>query len=85
MAKNATAQIGRFNVLCDNLLVLPLTDAVILQAAKIYGQLRQAGQTVGDGDILIAATCIVEGYALATNNTRHFARMDALDVQNWLD
>lgn len=83
MAKNATAQIGRFNVLCSSLLALPLTDGIIVRAAEIYGQLKQNGQITGDADILIAATCFVEGYAIATNNTSHFSRINGLEVQNW--
>ncbi len=83
MAKNAVSQITHFNRLCEQLIVLPLSDAVVIRAASIYGQLWQAGQIIGDADILIAATCLQHGCSLATNNTYHFARIEGLMIRNW--
>ena len=83
-AKNATSQATAFNVMCQTMEVLPLTDAVIVRAADIYGKLHQTGQLIGDADILIAATCLENGCEIVTNNTSHFSRIPALEVQNWL-
>ena len=84
MAKNATSQISAFDATCNAMTVLPLTDAIIVRGAEIYGKLHQTGKLIGDADILIAATCLENGYDLATNNTAHFSRIDGLVVQNWL-
>ena len=83
-AKNATAQISAFHALCRSMEVLPITDDIIVRAAEIYGKLHQAGQLVGDADILIAATCLEHGCEIVTNNTAHFSRMQGLLVDNWL-
>ncbi len=83
-AKNATSQAAAFNAMCQTMEVLPLTDAVIVRAADIYGKLHQTGQLIGDADILIAATCLENGCDIVTNNTSHFSRISGLVVQNWL-
>ncbi len=83
-AKNATSQAAAFNAMCQSMEVLPLTDAVIVRAAEIYGKLYQIGQLIGDADILIAATCLENGCEIVTNNTSHFSRISGLVVQNWL-
>jgi len=52
-------------------------------AAELYAEKRRAGRTVDDADLLIAAFCIVGGYTLVTNNTRHFDGIDGLQLENW--
>ncbi len=84
MAKNATNQIAKFDRLCGTMDVLQLTDPIVVRAASVYGQLRQKGKPIGDADILIAATCLENGYDIVTNNTAHFSRIPGLVVQNWL-
>lgn len=83
-AKNALVQIAAFERLCGISEVLPLTDAIILQAADIYGGLHQRGQLIGDADILIAATAIENGLTCVTNNENHFKRIPGLIRENWL-
>ena len=83
-AKKATSQSARFHVMCQSVEVLKITDAVIVRAAAIYGELYQTGQLIGDADILIAATCLENGCEIVTNNTAHFARIPGLTVRNWL-
>jgi predicted nucleic acid-binding protein len=39
---------------------------------------------IDDADILIAATALVHGYAVATNNEAHYRRISTLTIQNWL-
>jgi tRNA(fMet)-specific endonuclease VapC len=83
-AKNATSQLVAFDVMCQSMEVLPLTDTVVVRAAGIYGKLHQTGQLIGDADILIAAICLDNGCEIVTNNTSHFSRIPGLVVQNWL-
>jgi len=52
-------------------------------AANIYASLRRRGYTIEDADILIAAFCLVNSYILVTNNTRHFERIDGLQLVDW--
>lgn len=83
-AKNATRQIENFQLFSLKLNILPLNDSVVVKAAEIYADLKQAGKIIGDADILIAATAIVNGYRLSTNNRNHYQRISELKIDNWL-
>lgn len=83
-AKGATRQQEAFDRFCAANTILSLADAVVVQAAEIYADLYQRGELIGDADILIAATAIVEGRSLVTNNERHFERIKGLNIDNWL-
>ena len=61
-----------------------MTAIAWTRAASIYADLRRAGYTVGDADILIAAFCIVNGYTLVTNNTKDFENIDELLMVDWV-
>lgn len=81
-ARGADTQQRAFESFCWASLVLLLTDAIVVKAADIYADLYRRGELIGDADILIAATAIVEGCALVTNNERHFSRIADLQVNN---
>lgn len=84
LAKRAVWQQRAFEKLCATSEVLPLTDDVALQAAAIHADLHSRGELIGDAEILIGATALAHGYAVATNNESHFARIASLAVENWL-
>ncbi|NJD69643.1 MAG: VapC toxin family PIN domain ribonuclease [Candidatus Methylomirabilota bacterium] len=44
------------------------------------GKLRQRGKAIGDFDLLIAATCLHNGFTLLTNNRRHFDQVENLAI-----
>ncbi|MDD5332240.1 MAG: type II toxin-antitoxin system VapC family toxin [Rhodoferax sp.] len=56
-------------------------------AAQHYGtarsQLAAAGTPIGGNDLWIAAHALALGMTLVTNNTREFARVDGLKLENW--
>jgi tRNA(fMet)-specific endonuclease VapC len=83
-ARHATSQQAAFDRFCAASTILPLSDATVVQASEIYADLHRRGELIGDADILIAATSMVEGYGLATNNERHFERIEGLNIDNWL-
>jgi tRNA(fMet)-specific endonuclease VapC len=82
-AKDASRKILEFEYFCAHSTVLPLTDEVVVQAAKVYGFLRKRGTPIGDGDILIAATALVQDLVLVTNNLNHFQRIPGLRFETW--
>lgn len=62
---------------CDILNVtLPIAD----RWAELRKYLRERGQTVGDNDLLVAATAQHFGMKVVTRNVRHFGRIPGLDV-----
>ena len=48
--------------------------------ARISLELREAGQSIGAHDLLIAATALTIGYGVMTLNVRHFDRVPDLEV-----
>jgi len=82
-AKHATTQLAKFEQLCQASEILPLTDAMIVRAADVYADLKQRGALIHDADILVAATAIIHGLALITNNEAHFKRIQDLHIENW--
>jgi len=58
------------------------------KAALAYGglpaDLERAGTPIGPLDTLIAAHAVSIGATLVTSNTREFARVRGLHVENWL-
>ena len=81
-AKGATTQARVFERFCVRNTILPLTDAAIVKAAEIYADLRGRGELIGDADILIAASALVHGLGVVTNNEDHFRRVRDLQVEN---
>ena len=60
--------------------VVPLDDAACQVFGEERARLREAGNLIGDMDILIGATAISNNLTLLTNNTRHFERMQGLNI-----
>ena len=84
LAKAAAIQTAAFDSFCSAAQILPIDDATIVLASELYAELRAAGQIIGDADILIAATALIHGCTLATNNVSHFARIPGLQIDNWM-
>lgn len=54
--------------------------------ADIRHQLVTSGQPIGEIDMMIAAHSLSAGAVLVTNNTRHYARVQApLTLVNWME
>ena len=70
--------------LCSRLDVLPYMP----KAAQHYGSIRAAlerlGTPIGVNDLHIAAHARSEGLTLVTHDTREFARVPALQVEDWV-
>jgi tRNA(fMet)-specific endonuclease VapC len=69
---------------CSRLAVLPYGP----KAAQHYGAIRAAlekiGKPIGVNDMHIAAHARSEGLVLVTNNMGEFARVPALQAENWV-
>ncbi len=62
---------------------LPFDDT----AADVYGHIRAdlagRGTPIGPNDLLIAAIALTHGLVLVTHNTREFARVTGLGLEDW--
>lgn len=66
--------------------VLPWESDAADFYADIRFQLVTTGQPIGELDMMIAAHSLAVGAVLVTNNTRHYARIEApVRVVNWVD
>lgn len=65
--------------------VLPMPT----QAAKCYGDIRSSlekqGRQIGNNDLWIAAHALALDLTIVSNNTKEFARVALLKLENWVD
>ena len=61
----------------------------ILSSLKIYGKekarLKSIGKIIGDLDLFIGSTAIVNDMIMVTRNTREFERLEGIRIENWID
>ena len=62
-----------------------LNTEILDTATTIYQQLKPQGQLIEDADTLIAATALHEQAILVTGNSKHFARVPNLKLENWIE
>jgi tRNA(fMet)-specific endonuclease VapC len=76
---------SRFHDWLEDIIVYPLDRNVIQKAALIYQHLKKQGTLLEDADTLIAATAVDQSAILVTDNTKHFARVPHLQLENWIE
>ena len=69
---------------CSRLEVLPYGPKAAQHDGAIRADLEKLGQPIGVNDLHIAAHARSEGLVLVTNNVGEFARVPALEVENWV-
>jgi len=60
--------------------ILPYTGTTALEHARIWAELESAGKMIGFYDLIVAATALERGSAVATFNQRHFTQVPGLKV-----
>ncbi len=64
--------------------VVPFDENVIWHYGKLRNDLEKRGQPIGPMDTMIAAHALAIDTTLITNNTREFARVENLRLENWV-
>ncbi len=81
---NATRKLSLFNAFCQEVKVVFLDEIEIIEkASEIHADLKRRGRPIQDADILIAATAIVRGLILVSNDS-DMLRVSDLILENWL-
>ena len=80
-----TVKDERFGRWVAQLMLFHLELSTLDTAARIWQQLRAKGDVLEDADCLIAATALRQGAVLVTDNTKHFARVPHLSLENWIE
>jgi len=65
--------------------ILPFDASVIWHYGDLRAGLERRGQPIGALDTMIAAHALASNTILVSNNTREFARVPELRLQNWAD
>jgi tRNA(fMet)-specific endonuclease VapC len=73
-----------FTQFLSNVTVLDFDDGDARESGRILAELSVAGKQIGDADTLIAGQAIANQMILVTNNTKHFLRVNGLQVENWM-
>ena len=60
--------------------IIPYTELTALEHARIWAALESSGTRIGSYDLIVAATALERGSAVATFNQRHFAQIAGLKV-----
>jgi len=66
------------------LTVLPFDEPAACVYGPLRAQLEAEGEPLDEPDLRIASIALSCEMTLVTGNTRHFARVPGLDVENWL-
>lgn len=69
---------------CSRLEVLPYGARAAQHYGSIRNALEKAGTPIGINDLHIAAHARSEGLVVVTNNMGEFARVPALQLENWI-
>lgn len=64
----------------DPMPIIPYTEETAYEHARIWAALAATGRQIGYYDLIVGATALERGSAVATFNTRHFRRIPHLKV-----
>jgi tRNA(fMet)-specific endonuclease VapC len=70
--------------LAEILPIIGITRATMEAFTDLKAALDRKGERIEDFDLLIAATALNLNYVLVTNNTKHYKRIEGLQLENWL-
>ena len=70
--------------LADLVPVLELGPEAGVHYGTIRATLAREGRIIGNNDLWIAAHALALGVPLVSNNTREFARVPGLKLENWI-
>ncbi len=83
-SQNVSPNLAKIKILEQSIETIP----VGLESTEIFGlikaQLEIAGNRLDDFDLIIASCAIAHNLTLVTNNTKHFERINGIELTNWV-
>lgn len=61
--------------------VLDITEAVSRKFGELRNSLRKKGELIGDFDLLIASTALMNNLVLLTDNVKHYEKIKGLKIK----
>jgi tRNA(fMet)-specific endonuclease VapC len=83
LSRDLHNRLNHFQTFCSRHKIIGLSLSAVNIASHIVATLNKKGTPLDTQDILIAATAIENDFVLVTNNTKHFARIENLEIENW--
>ncbi len=83
-SRRREANLAVISQLGDLIAIQPLDANVANHYGRVRLELEKRGSAIGAYDLLIAAHALSLGLILVTNNTREFARVAGLRLENWV-
>lgn len=84
-AKRGSARLSQqVEAVLDAMEILPVEPPADVYYAAVRVALEAGGAPIGGNDMLIAAQALALNRVLVTNNTREFARIAGLELEDWL-
>ncbi len=77
--------LARLEVLLSALIILPFDEAAARRFGVLKAELENRGEPLDNLDLQIASIALENNIPLVTNNTRHFNRLNGLQLVNWLE
>ena len=83
-SRNVAANLTAVRTFCAGFAILPFDAATAETHALTRAELVARGTPIGPYDSMIAATALVHGLIVVTNNMGEFIRVPGLRVEDWL-
>lgn len=77
--------LARLEVLLSALIILPFDEAAARRFGVLKAELENRGEPLDNLDLQIASIALENNLPLVTHNTRHFNRLNGLQLVNWLE
>ncbi len=82
-SRRVVEQLQRIREALTSASIAEVTEADAVMAGQLGAAFLAQGQDIGDLDLLIAGQALNRGWAVVTENTRHFNRVPGLTVIDW--
>ena len=83
--KGASRKLERYERLIGHWSPVSLGTVGWRRAVALWAELHREGRSIEDRDLLIAVTALQARATLVTSNTRHFAAIPGIEMQDWTE
>ncbi len=82
LSKRKVLELQNVNEFLNDVTILPISNS-IRRFAKEKARLQKAGMPIEDFDLLIGVSAVENSLTLITDNVKHMARINDIEIENW--